>query len=721
MEQINRDALFCDETEDYRCPSEADAGEVVTFYFRTEKNGADAVVLLEYDPETGALLQEWQMKRLSWECCAGSVGNGADTNRGIDGSGMADKSDSRFDYYSCALTLGTKTFSYVFQVTWGENVCLYNRIGLTEDAAAHPFRLIPGFHVPEWSKGALMYQIYVDRFCNGDPTNDTETNEYIYLKKPVTRVTDWKEPISTLDVGRFYGGDLQGVLDKLDYLKSLKIEAIYLNPVFVSPSNHKYDCQDYDHIDPHYGVILEDADGLVCPEDTDNDRAHKYMTRTADEQNLEASDAFFARLIEEAHKRGIRVLVDGVFNHCGSFNKWLDAELLYQHAGGYPQGAYVSEDSPYRYFFQFHNENAWPFNDSYDGWWGHATLPKLNYEESPELYQYILGIAKKWVSAPFGADGWRLDVAADLGRSAGMNHQFWRDFRAAVKEANPEAVMIAEHYGSPYDWLKGDQWDTVMNYDAFMEPLSWFLTGMEKHSDEENPALFGDGCAFFEAMRYHMSEMPTASVQCAMNELSNHDHSRFMTRTNRRVGRLASAGEKAAEEGISYGIFRQGVVMQMTWPGAPTIYYGDEAGVCGWTDPDSRRTYPWGGENLELIEFHRYMSGIRKRCPAFRNGSLKALAAGDGYIAYGRFQSAQRAGGACCGVTAVNTGDDWLTLKIPVWQIGARDGAVLRREMMTYEDGYNAGQVEHEVKDGYIEVKIPPVGSIVLTGNDTAL
>lgn len=105
-------------------------------------------------------------------------------------------------------------------------------------------------------------------------------------------MTDWKEPISTLDVGRFYGGDLQGVLDKLDYLKSLKIEAIYLNPVFVSPSNHKYDCQDYDHIDPHYGVILEDADGLVCPEDTDNDRAHKYMTRTADEQNLEASDAF---------------------------------------------------------------------------------------------------------------------------------------------------------------------------------------------------------------------------------------------------------------------------------------------------------------------------------------------------------------------------------------------------------------------------------------------
>ena len=595
MEQINRDALFCDETEDYRCPSEADAGEVVTFYFRTEKNGADAVVLLEYDPETGALLQEWQMKRLSWECCAGSVGNGADTSRGIDGSDMADKSDSRFDYYSCALTLGTKTFSYVFQVTWGENVCLYNRIGLTEDAAAHPFRLIPGFHVPEWSKGALMYQIYVDRFCNGDPTNDTETNEYIYLKKPVTRVTDWKEPISTLDVGRFYGGDLQGVLDKLDYLKSLKIEAIYLNPVFVSPSNHKYDCQDYDHIDPHYGVILEDADGLVCPEDTDNDRAHKYMTRTADEQNLEASDAFFARLIEEAHKRGIRVLVDGVFNHCGSFNKWLDAELLYQHAGGYPQGAYVSEDSPYRYFFQFHNENAWPFNDSYDGWWGHATLPKLNYEESPELYQYILGIAKKWVSAPFGADGWRLDVAADLGRSAGMNHQFWRDFRAAVKEANPEAVMIAEHYGSPYDWLKGDQWDTVMNYPFYLNLID--LLADEKIQVSQ----------FIQNLGYLKGRLNKKCYPLMWNLIDSHDTARFLhlCNGNKKKQHLAAA-------------------FQLLLPGMPMIYYGDEFAMPGANDPDCRRGMYWDEEyqDKEMYEWYKQLLWIRKKHACISEGEL---------------------------------------------------------------------------------------------------
>ena len=632
MEQINRDALFCDETEDYRCPSEADAGEVVTFYFRTEKNGADAVVLLECDPETGALLQEWQMKRLSWECCAGSVGNGADTNRGIDGSGMADKSDSRFDYYSCALTLGTKTFSYVFQVTWGENVCLYNRIGLTEDAAAHPFRLIPGFHVPEWSKGALMYQIYVDRFCNGDPTNDTETNEYIYLKKPVTRVTDWKEPIGTLDVGRFYGGDLQGVLDKLDYLKSLKIEAIYLNPVFVSPSNHKYDCQDYDHIDPHYGVILEDADGLVCPEDTDNDRAHKYMTRTADEQNLEASDAFFARLIEEAHKRGIRVLVDGVFNHCGSFNKWLDAELLYQHAGGYPQGAYVSEDSPYRYFFQFHNENAWPFNDSYDGWWGHATLPKLNYEESPELYQYILGIAKKWVSAPFGADGWRLDVVDEY------PDELVRMIRQAARAEKPDALIIGEvwedasckeAYGEHRQYLMGHELDSVMNYPLRQAILDFLLRG--------------DGAAFRLRLWELLEHYPRPCWDVMMNLLSSHDVPRAITALGGTPMQHRDRDWQRAHNTLTVAqyyrgrqLFMLGTLMTMTLPGMPCLYYGDEAGLVGYADPFNRGTYPWGREDTGLRECIRQMAALRNGNSALSAGELEPLVCAAGMAAWRR-------------------------------------------------------------------------------------
>ena len=143
----------------------------------------------------------------------------------------------------------------------------------------------------------------------------------------------------------------------------------------------------------------------------------------------------------------------------------------------------MDKESPYHVFFKFQDDYAWPYNQSYLGWWGHDTLPKLNYEGSKKLEDYILGIAKKWVSPPYNVDGWRLDVAADLGFSPEYNHHSTRKFRNAVKEANPEAIILAENYGDSYSWLQGDQWDTIMNYDAFMEPVTYFLTGMEKHSD----------------------------------------------------------------------------------------------------------------------------------------------------------------------------------------------------------------------------------------------
>lgn len=691
MERINRDALFCDETEEYRNPCEPDEGDRVELLFRTERAGAEAVYYIERN--------RTEERKLSYVFC-----------------------DIRFNYYRTLITVGKEPIDYYFRVESSGggvseegDVCFYNRLGAVEQAPEeYPFHIAPGFHVPKWIQGAVMYQIYIDRFCNGNPENDVVTNEYVYIGKPVERVEDWSTNPSDMDVRRFYGGDLQGIWDKLDYLKSLKVEVIYLNPVFVSPSNHKYDSQDYDHIDPHFAVIKNDTDLLVEPDATDNDNADKYTARTANIENLKASDEFFAQFMKAAHERGLRVIVDGVFNHCGSFNKWLDAELIYQHEGGYPLGAFVSEDSPYHHFFEFKREDGWPFNDSYSGWWDHATLPKLNYEGSEELYQYILKVAKKWVSPPYNVDGWRLDVAADLGHSCEFNHMFWRDFRKAVKEANPDAVILAEHYGDPESWLEGDQWDTVMNYDAFMEPVSWFLTGLEKHSDEQNEALLGNGAAFFDSMNYHMSKMQTQSLMAAMNELSNHDHSRFMTRTNRRTGRLAVSGAEAASEGINHGIFRQGVVLHMTWPGAPTIYYGDETGLCGWTDPDNRRTYPWGHEDYELIEFHRYMTGIRNRNPAFRKGTIKPLLAEQGSIAFGRFCK-----GSKC-VIIINTDEDERTVWVPVWQIGVTDGEQMRRLMLTYEEGYNAGCMDYPVKDGILEAGLPARGAMILVATREA-
>ena len=206
-----------------------------------------------------------------------------------------------------------------------------------------------------------------------------------------------------------------------------------------------------------------------------------------------------------------------------------------------------------------------------------------------------------------------------------MNHQFWKDFKIAVKNANPDALILAEHYGDPSSWLQGDEWDSIMNYDAFMEPITWFLTGMQKHSDDYREDLHGNAGVFWDTMRHNMANFTMPSLFSAMNELSNHDHSRFLTRTNKKVGRTDTLGPDAANHNIKKEVFREAVVMQMTWPGSPTIYYGDEAGLCGFTDPDNRRTYPWGEEDLELINLHKEMIRIHKNNFELRRGSLKEL------------------------------------------------------------------------------------------------
>ena len=675
-------ALFSDGTKEYRIPEEPECGEQVTIRFRTGAGDVDHVYAVVRDAVSREEGRRLELKKKE------SIG--------------------RFDFYETEILVGETPLRYDFEAVKGSEVCHYNRLGVLEAGGRDaPFVITPGFHVPEWAKGALMYQIFVDRFNNGDPTNDVLGDEYVYIGFPVTKVEKWDERLSVLDVDRFYGGDIQGIWDKLDYLQSLKVEVLYLSPVFVSPSNHKYDCQDYEHIDPHYGVIVKDEGGLVTGDASDNGNAKRYSVRTSDRENLEASDEFFARFVQEVHKRGMRIILDGVFNHCGSFNKWMDREKIYEKDGGYEPGAYLTADSPYRDFFLFGDQDGWPDNDSYEGWWGHNTLPKLNYEGSKKLYQYVLDIAKRWLSPPYSIDGWRLDVAADLGHSPEMNHRFWRDFRKTVKEVNPDALILAEHYGDASDWLSGDQWDTVMNYDAFMEPISWFLTGLEKHSERKDEHLLHNSQAFMCSMLSSMSRMQTGSLYAAMNELSNHDHSRFLTRTNRMVGRLYKPEDaENAEKGINYGTFRSGALIQMTWPGAPTIYYGDEAGVCGWTDPDNRRTFPWGKEDLELTEFHRYLTGIRNRTPAFRRGAFKSLLAENGMIAYGRFDADEQ------GVVVVNSEDYAQRVRIPVWEAEVTADAMVR-VMLTDAKRYNVGSLKYPVVDGVMEVELPGNGAMI--------
>lgn len=675
---LNKDAMFSDGTEYYRTPVEPREGDTVTIRFRTQRNNVDNVCLVH----DGEYLE---MKR--------------------------EKTSGSFDYYTAQIVMGKDLVRYYFEIHSGLVTCYYDTNGVsTRHEERTEFEIYPGYHVPEWLKGAVMYQIYVDRFCNGDPSNDVETGEYFYIGDTSVKVDNWEKVPAVMGVREFYGGDLQGVMDKLDYLQELGVDVIYLNPVFVSPSNHKYDCQDYDHIDPHIGRIVADCDGLLSPGDSDNSHALKYIRRVTDKRNLEASNKLFQELVEEIHRRGMKVILDGVFNHCGSFNKWMDRERIYENQEGYEKGAYVSADSPYRSFFCFQDQNRWPYNPTYDGWWTHDTLPKLNYEESEELCRTILDVGRKWVSPPYNVDGWRLDVAADLGHSNDFNHHFWKEFRKTVKEANPDAVILAEHYGNPESWLRGDEWDTVMNYDAFMEPVTWFLTGMEKHSDEYREDLYGNSEAFIGAMKHHMQSLHMGALYGAMNELSNHDHSRFLTRTNHRVGRLSYAGAEAASAGINPAIMREAVVIQMTWPGSPTVYYGDEAGVCGFTDPDNRRTYPWGKEDQEMLDFHKRMICIHKAYPILAKGSLEFLWNDHQGLSYGRFSDSEQI------IVILNNQDQERDIRVTAWKTGVsrKEATAFQRLMLSSGEGYTEMPEEYIADAGILQVKMPAYGAMVL-------
>ena len=615
------------------------------------------------------------------------------------------KTKGGFDYFQTTLVLKNEPCRYHFKILNGGKVKFYNSFG-TKDYLQEEgeFEITPGFITPDWAKGAVMYQIMVDRFCNGDTTNDVVDNEYAYIGRGVEAVKDWSENPATDGTRQFYGGDLQGVIDKMEYLRKLGVEVIYFNPIFVSPSNHKYDIQDYDYVDPHFGKIVKDGGTPIGQHESTNANADKYKIRTGSLENLEASNELFIKLVEKAHENNIKIIIDGVFNHCGSFNKWMDKEELYRDNANYAPGAYESKDSPYHSYFKFTDEND---NNSYEGWWGFDTLPKLNYEGSEKLCEYILDIGKKWVSPPYNVDGWRLDVAADLSHSSEFNHKFWKKFRNVVKEANPNAIILAEHYGDAHSWLLGDEWDTIMNYDAFMDPVTWFLTGVDKHSDNAKPEMRGDADAFNNTMLYQMSRMQSESLLVAMNELSNHDHSRFLTRTNRMVGRIATSGSEAAGTNTDEAIFKQGVVMQMTLPGAPTIYYGDEAGVCGWTDPDNRRTYPWGRENLELIEFYREAICIHKQNQVLKTGSYLPLLWEKDLLCYGRFDEEDAI------LAVVNTSDEPKTITSPVYMLGSEDGTVWERLIETNREFYNCGRIKSTQQGESLEVTVKPNSSVI--------
>lgn len=467
----------------------------------------------------------------------------------------------------------------------------------------------PGFETPAWLKGGVIYQIFPDRF---------RREGAFPAQLPAGRVLrdDWGgQPEYRPDAegkirnNDYFGGSLHGITEKLGYLKSLGVTAVYLNPVFEAHSNHRYNTADYRKIDPLLG--------------TEED---------------------FRALCDGAERQGIRLILDGVFNHTG------DDSVYFNRAHRYPgKGAYESRDSAY---FRWYRFSEWP--EKYDCWWGFTSLPAVN-EDEPGFADFITGeggVLQHWLEA--GAGGFRLDVADEL------PSPFLASIRGAIKRVKPDALLIGEvwedasnkcSYGERRHYLEGSELDSVMNY-PFRSAILGFLRD-------------GEAGPLNETVLTVLEHYPAQSVQTLMNVLGTHDTERLLTALAGEPaagrGREWKAGQELSPEARATGIglVRLAATIQFFLPGVPCVYYGDEAGMEGYDDPFNRGCYPWGGEDAALLEWYRTLGKIRAACPALRAGGYQPVAAEGPLYAF------LRRGEGTALFCAVNAGDTPRAVALP--------------------------------------------------------
>ena len=425
------------------------------------------------------------------------------------------------------------------------------------------------FQIPSWYKEGVMYNIFVDRFNNGNrnkkPSNPKKnsfiyanwSDEPMYIKDKNGEVARWD----------FHGGNLKGIINKLGYLKRLGVSIIYLSPIFESSSNHKYDTGNYKKIDPMFG----------------------------DEEILK-------ELIEKANKKGINIILDGVFSHTGADSKY------FNKFGNYDEvGAYQSKDSKYSSWYTFND-----FPDDYKCWWGVKDLPNVN-ELNKSYMDYIIydkdSVINKWTN--MGIKGWRLDVADELPT------EFIKEIRKELKKNDAESVLVGEvwedasnkiTYNERRNYLVGNQLDSVMGY-PFRDNIVSFLKGNITSKELNNK---------FMTIK---ENYPKESFKANLNLISSHDVARIKTELH-----------------YDEAMVKLAVATQMTFEGVPYIYYGDEAGLCGGTDPDNRKTYPWKNEDEDMIEFYKEAINIRKKYSVLTNGDTEFIDTNDddvfGYIRF---------------------------------------------------------------------------------------
>ncbi len=440
------------------------------------------------------------------------------------------------------------------------------------------------FKTPEWLAGGVIYQIFPDRFFNSG-TKKENIPESRYITDNWDKQPEFRQNSSSCFLGNdYYGGDILGIKDKLPYLKELGITCIYLNPIFEADSNHRYNTADYMKIDPLLG-----------------------------------SEADLKNLCKAAKKLGIRIILDGVFSHTG------DDSIYFNKYGKYPSlGAYNSQNSPYYNWFKFSN---WP--DNYASWWGINTLPEVE-EDNPDFTEFITGrngVLRHWLRA--GISGWRLDVADEL------PDKFLENIRAAIKAENKDAFLLGEvwedasnkiSYGSRRKFLQGKQLDSVMNYPFANAIIDFIKSG--------NPS------PFMNTVLSICENYPKHSIMTLMNHIGTHDTARALTALGKSDGytgdRAWQAEQKLsrAEYDLAIRKLKSAAILQYTLPGVPSLYYGDEAGVEGYSDPFCRATYPWGKENEELISHYKYLGEIRRSSDCLKTADFTPFKTENGLVSY---------------------------------------------------------------------------------------
>lgn len=586
--------------------------------------------------------------------------------------------------------------------------------------------------VPTWAKSAIWYQIFPERFRNGDTTNDPRVEDLRGADPADTpkawRISPWGGDWFELQpwekqngepelwkhlMRRRYGGDLQGIVDQLPYLKQLGVTALYLNPIFDAPSLHKYDGASYHHVDPNFGPDPAGDRALIARENP-VDPSTWVWTR-ADELALQ--------LIDAAHAAGLRIIFDGVFNHMG-VNSFAFRDVVKNQ-----------QRSPYRDWFTV---NSWDNATAgtkfdYAGWFGAKSLPELREDENGIVAgprAYLFAATERWMNpkgrgAAHGIDGWRLDVAFCVA------HPFWKAWRAHVKRLNPEAYLTAEIVDVPektVPYVQGDEFDAEMNY-------NWAFAAVEFFVD---PPSQRTRASEFDAKLRHLRDLyPPGVASVAMNLLGSHDTNRIASYIhNRGIGRYREWGKFYAlsktSENPRYSARRPSdadfalqkllVIFQMTYLGAPMIYYGDEVGLWGGNDPDCRKPMLWpdltyadevfnpdartthAPDKVEirrdLLDHYRKLIAIRRAHPALLRGDYRTLLADDARDIF----AFERNGDGDHVIVAFNNSDAPLAPTLPL-----RPGA-------TYRDELTGATIE--APSGTASVTIPPKWAVVLTTVD---